>query len=56
MKEQKYEIQRETIQAREEEEGHLVIWHFALVLFVLLQTAAEQVLLMPCSITGRKQH
>lgn len=40
MKEQKYEIQRETIQAREEEKGHLVIWHFALVLFVHLQTAA----------------
>ena len=56
MKEQKYEIQRKPVKAREEDEGHLVICHFARVLFVHLQTAAEEVSLTPCPVTGRKQH
>lgn len=29
MKEQKYEIRRKTVKVREEDEGHLVICHFA---------------------------
>lgn len=56
MKEQKYEIRRKTVKVREEDEGHLVICHFAGVPFVHPQTAAEEVSLMPCPVTGRKQH